>query len=63
MVWYAESNTRPNALVRFDPRTHSFQSVPIPAGGGVVRNMVAAPGGKLALAESGVDTVALATIR
>ena len=63
IVWYAESNTRPNALVRFDPKTETFQSVPIPAGGGVVRNMVVAPGGKLALAESGVDIVALATVR
>lgn len=62
VVWYVESNTRPNALVRFDPKTEKFQTFPIPAGGGVVRNMMTTRDGKLALAESGVDTVALASI-
>ncbi len=63
-VWYVESNTRPNALVRFDPATHRFQTWGVPAGGGVVRNMMAtADGGGLAIAESGIDRVALATVR
>jgi virginiamycin B lyase len=63
MVWYVESNTRPNALVRFDPRTQHFQTWAIPAGGGVVRNMMPTRDGGLALAESGLDTVAIAQIR
>jgi virginiamycin B lyase len=60
-IWYVESNTRPNALVRFDPATARFQTWTIPAGGGVVRNMVTADG-RLALAESGVNRIALVSI-
>jgi virginiamycin B lyase len=60
-IWYVESNTRPNALVRFDPATARFQTWTIPAGGGVVRNMVTADG-RLALAESGVNRIALVRI-
>jgi virginiamycin B lyase len=41
VVWYGESGVTPNTLVAFDPKTKSFQSWPIPSGGGVVRNMVA----------------------
>ena len=63
VIWYVESNTKPNALVRFDPRSGRFQTWKIPAGGGVVRNMVITRDGKLALAESGVNRVALATVR
>ena len=25
-VWYSESNTSPNTLVRFDTKTHKFQT-------------------------------------
>jgi virginiamycin B lyase len=50
-------------LVRFDPKTEKFQSFRIPSGGGVVRNMTPTRDGGLALAESGVNKVALATIR
>lgn len=63
VVWYVEGNTKPNALVRFDPRTEKFQTFPIPSGGGVVRNMMPTKDGKgLALAESGVNRVAIVTI-
>ena len=61
-VWYVESNTKPNALVRFDPKTEKFQSWAIPGGGGVVRNMMVTKDGNLALAESGVNKVALAEV-
>jgi virginiamycin B lyase len=61
MVWYSESGVKPNALVVFNPNTKSFQSWPIPSGGGVIRNMVATPDGKLYLACSGVNKVAIAT--
>jgi NAD(P)-dependent dehydrogenase (short-subunit alcohol dehydrogenase family) len=57
-----ESNTEPNALARFDLGAETFQTWRIPAGGGVVRNMVVTTDGKLALAESGVNRIALASM-
>ena len=45
-----------------DPATERFQTWIIPAGGGVVRNMMPTRDGNLALAESGVNRVALVTI-
>jgi virginiamycin B lyase len=62
IVWYNESAIRPNTLVRFDPKAEKFQSWIIPAGGGVVRNMSVLPNGNLAMAESGVNRVALVEI-
>jgi virginiamycin B lyase len=62
VLWYSESNTRPNTLVRFDTGTQKFQSWAIPSGGGVVRNMVHTPDGKLWLAESGVNKIAFVQI-
>lgn len=61
-VWYSESGVKPNTLVRFDPRSESFSQEEIPSGGGVVRNMVATPDGKLYLACSGVNKVAVAEV-
>lgn len=62
VIWYVESNTKPNMLVRFDPKTERFQSWPIPSGGGVVRNMTPTRDGGLAMALSGVNRVAVASI-
>jgi virginiamycin B lyase len=61
VIWYSETAVRPNTLVRFDPKTEKFQSWPIPSGGGVIRNMSLAKDGSLAMAESGVNRVALVT--
>ena len=58
-VWYSESGVEPNTLVRFDPRRQTFALARIPSGGGVVRNMVATPDGRLFLACSGVNKVAV----
>ena len=58
-VWYSESGLKPNTLVRFDPKSGNFSTEPIPSGGGVVRNMVATPDGRLYLACSGVNKVAI----
>ena len=58
IVWYSESGTRPNTVVRFDPATEKFQTWVIPSGGGVVRNMVHTPDGNLWLACSGVNGIA-----
>ena len=62
-VWYSESNTSPNTLVRFDTKTHKFQTWTIPSGGGVVRNIDRTPDGNLWLACSGVNKIALVEIR
>jgi virginiamycin B lyase len=62
-AWYSESGVKPNTVVAFNPKSKSFQSWQIPSGGGVVRNMVATPDGKLYLACSGVNKVAVVEIR
>jgi virginiamycin B lyase len=62
VLWYSESAVRPNTLVRFDPRTEKFQTWIIPAGGGVVRNMMVTSTGNLVLAESGVNRVAVVEV-
>jgi virginiamycin B lyase len=59
IVWYSESATKPNTLVRFDPKTEKFQSWIIPSGGGVVRHMMRGPDGRFGLALSGVNGVAI----
>jgi virginiamycin B lyase len=61
-VWYSESGVRPNTLVRFDPATETFQTWAIPSGGGVVRNMMVTRDGNIAMAESGVNRVALVVV-
>jgi virginiamycin B lyase len=64
ILWYGESGVRPNTLVRFDPKSHAFQSWPIPSGGGTVRNMMATPDGRgLVLAASGAGKLARVDIR
>jgi virginiamycin B lyase len=62
IIWYNESAIWPNTIVRFDPKTEKFQSWLIPGGGGVVRNMSVMPNGNIAMAESGVNRVALVEI-
>jgi len=62
VIWYNESVIWPNTIVRFDPKTEKFQSWLIPGGGGVVRNMSVMPNGNIAMAESGVNRVALVEI-
>ena len=39
IVWYNESGQRPDALVRFDPETETFQSWAIPSGIGIIRHV------------------------
>jgi virginiamycin B lyase len=64
IVWYSESGVAPNTLVRFDPGTATFQTWAIPSGGGVVRNMMKTKDGHhLVMACSGVNRVALVTIK
>jgi virginiamycin B lyase len=61
-IWYVESNTRPNNLVRFDPKTDRFQTWPIPNGGGIVRHMVPTRDGNIAMAMSGLNMVGIVEI-
>jgi virginiamycin B lyase len=61
-VWYNESATEPNTIVRFDPVKTTFQSWIIPSGGGVVRNIDVTRDGNLALACTGVNRIGLMTI-
>ena len=62
IVWYNESNTRPDALVRFDPKTEKFQSWAIPSGVGIVRNMSVSPDGNLLIHQSSSNRIGLVTI-
>lgn len=61
-VWYSESGVKPNTLVKFDPKSETFSTEPIPSGGGTVRNMVATPDRHLFLACSGVNKVAVVNL-
>jgi virginiamycin B lyase len=61
-IWYVESNTRPNNLVRFDPKTERFQTWPIPNGGGIVRHMMPTRDGNIAMAMSGLNMVGIVDI-
>ncbi len=61
MVWYVETGVKPNMLVRFDPKTKTFATEKIPSGGGVVRNMAVTKDGRIYLACSGVNKVAIVT--
>jgi virginiamycin B lyase len=61
-VWYAETAVQPNVLVRFDPSKERFLTQAIPSGGGVVRNMAAAPDGRVYFTCSGTNHVAIAWI-
>lgn len=64
IVWYSESNTKPNTIVRFDPAKQTFQTWAIPSGGGVVRNMVHTPDGSaLWIACSGMNRIGRVQIK
>jgi virginiamycin B lyase len=68
-VWYSESGVQPNTLVRFDPESRQFAQAPIPSGertspnDAIVRNMAATPDGRIYLACSGTNRVAVAVPR
>ena len=61
-IWYSESRTEPNTIVRFDPVTQKFQTWAIPGGGDIVRNMAVMRDGSVALADSLGNAVGLVTI-
>ena len=60
IIWYNESRRRPDALVRFDPRTETFQSWAIPSGGvhaGIIRHMRATREGNLLIHQSSTNRI------
>jgi virginiamycin B lyase len=62
VLWYSESGSKPNTVVRFDPRTEKFQTWTIPGGGDIVRNTSVTRAGDFVLANSLVNAVTLVTI-
>ena len=63
VIWYSESGTKPNTVVRFDPKTQRFQTWAIPSGGYIVRKMDVTPDGNPVLATSTVNGVALVEVK
>jgi virginiamycin B lyase len=65
-VWYNESGVRPDALVRFDPKTETFQSWAIPSGGvhaGIIRHMRPTRDGNLLIHQSSTNRIILVTVQ
>jgi len=66
IVWYNESGKRPDALVRFDPATETFQSWAIPSGGiyaGIIRHMRPTREGNLLIHQSSTNRILLVTLK
>ncbi len=66
IVWYNELGVRPDALVRFDPGTETFQSWPIPSGGitaGIVRNMSVTRAGNLLIHQTATNRIIRVTLK
>ena len=62
-IWYSESGTRPNTIVRFDPKSEKFQTWAIPSGGYIVRKMDVTPEGNPVIATSTVNGVGLVEVK
>ena len=62
VLWYSESEAMPNTVVRFDPKTETFQSWAIPGGGNIVRNTDVTKDGNFVLANSLANQVTLVRI-
>jgi virginiamycin B lyase len=61
-VWYSESGTKPNTVVRFDPKPGQFQTWAIPGGGNIVRNTDVTRDGNFLMANSLVNALSVAEI-
>jgi len=62
IVWYNESGMRPDALVRFDPKTEKFQSWAVPSGGiyaGIIRHMRPTQDGNLLIHQTSTNKIIL----
>ena len=57
IIWYNESGMRPDALVRFDPLTETFQSWAMPSGIGIIRHTWKTRDGDLLIHQSSSNRV------
>ncbi len=55
MVWYTETGTQPNNIIRFDPKSFTFARAPIPFATGVVNTVTATPEGRVYIV--GIDKI------
>lgn len=62
VIWYNESGMRPDALVRFNPATETFQSWAVPSGVGIIRNTWVTEAGDLLIHQSSSNQVGLVKI-
>jgi virginiamycin B lyase len=62
IIWFNESGMRPDALVRFDPKTERFQSWAIPSGFGIVRNFGVTKAGNLIIHQTSSNRIGLVEI-
>jgi len=66
IVWYNESGVRPDPLVRFDPKTETFQSWAIPSGdvyAGIIRHMRKSRDGNLLIHQSSTNRIIKVTLK
>jgi virginiamycin B lyase len=66
IVWYNESFQRPDTLVRFDPKTETFQSWAIPSGNihaGIIRHMRSTREGNLLIHQSSTNRIIQVTVK
>jgi virginiamycin B lyase len=63
VIWYSESGTKPNTVVRFDPKSDKFQAWTLPGGGNIVRNTSVTRDHHFVLANSLVNAVTLVEIK
>lgn len=66
IVWYNESGMRPDVLVRFAPKTETFQSWLIPSGdvyAGIIRHMRPTSDGNLLIHQSSTSKVLRVNIK
>ena len=63
VIWYNESGMRPDALVRFDPKTEKFQSWTIPSDVGIIRNFWVTREGNLLIHQTSSNRVGLVKIQ
>jgi len=62
-IWYNESGMRPDALVRFDPDTETFQSWAIPSGVGIIRHVWVTRANELLIHQSSSNRIGRVTIK
>jgi virginiamycin B lyase len=62
MVWYTETGTQPNNIIRFDPTSSTFARAPIPFAIGSIHSITATPDSRVYLTSSGVDKIGVVEV-